>query len=82
MRKIESLVVRPSVDLGRLARQHEPDLPRAFHFMTRGLGTRETESPDFLSLLMFQPDYIAHLIEIGEADARRHYDALARLVMG
>jgi NTE family protein len=82
MRKIESFVVRPSVDLGRLARQHEPHLPRAFRFMTRGLGTRETESPDFLSLLMFQPDYIAHLIEIGEADARKNHDALARLLVG
>jgi NTE family protein len=81
MRKIESLVVRPSVDLGRLARQHEPDLPRAFRFLIRGLGTRETSSPDFLSLLMFQPDYIAHMIEIGEADARRHYDEIARLLM-
>lgn len=82
MREIESVIVRPSVDLGKLARQHEPDLPRAFRFMTRGLGTRETPSPDFLSLLMFQPDYIAHMIEIGEADARKHYDELARSILG
>lgn len=82
MRKIESFIVRPSVDLGKLARHHEPDLPWAFRFMTRGLGTRDTASPDFLSLLMFQPDYIEHLIEIGEADAREHYDELARLILG
>lgn len=82
MREIESFVVRPSVDLSQLARQHEPRLPYAFRFMTRGLGTRQTDSPDFLSLLMFQPDYIAHLIEIGEADARKHMDELAPLLMG
>lgn len=82
MRKIESLVIRPSVDLAKLARQHEPALPPAFRFMTRGLGTREMSSSDFLSLLMFQPDYIAQMIEIGVADARRHYDEISRLLMG
>ncbi len=82
MRKIDSLVIRPSVDLGKLARDYEPKLPRAFRFMTRGLGTRETSSPDFLSLLMFQRDYIERLIEIGEADALRSRDELARLLMG
>ena len=37
--------------------------------MTRGLGTRETRSPDGLSMLMFQRDYLTRLMEIGEADA-------------
>ena len=82
MREIGILVVRPSVDLGKLAREYEPDLPRVFRFLTRGLGTRETSSPDFLSLLMFQPDYVERLIEIGEADAREHLDELGRLVLG
>jgi hypothetical protein len=36
----------------------------------RGLGSRETRSNDMLSLLMFQPDYIARAIELGESDAR------------
>lgn len=82
MRKIAIMVLRPSVDLGKLASEYEPDLPRGFRFLTRGLGTRETSSPDFLSLLMFQPDYIARLIEIGEADARERCDELGRLVLG
>ncbi len=82
MREIKILVLRPSVDLGKLAAEHEPDLPRGFRFMTRGLGTRETSSPDFLSLLMFQPDYLTRLIEIGEADARREWEAISRLVGG
>ena len=82
LREIEVLVVRPSVDLGELAREHEADLPRWFRFLTRGLGTRETRSPDFLSLLMFQSDYINRVIEIGEADAQEHCDELSQLVLG
>ena len=69
LRPVQLLVLRPSVDLGKLAAEFEPRLPRALRFLSRGLGTRETSSPDFLSLLMFQPDYIRRLIEIGERDA-------------
>jgi NTE family protein len=70
LQHIDLLVLRPSRDLGRLANEFEADLPRAFRFMVRGLGSRETRSNDMLSLLMFQPDYIERLVELGEADAR------------
>ena len=69
MRPVKLLVVRPSRDLGTLVTEYEPRLPPAFKFMTRGLGTRETRSPDVLSMLMFQRDYLTRLMEIGEADA-------------
>jgi NTE family protein len=70
LRPVRLLVVRPSRDLGRLAGRYEPRLPRVFRFLTRGLGTRETESPDLLSLILFQPDYLGALMECGERDAR------------
>ena len=66
---VELVVIRPSEDLGRLSLQFEPQLPRTFRHLTRGLGSRETTSPDLLSLLMFQPDYIQRLLELGAADA-------------
>ncbi len=77
--QIRLLTLRPSQDLGRLSAQYEVQLPRAFRFLTRGLGTRETESPDFLSLLMFQPDYLRRLIEIGQADAESRLEEIAGL---
>lgn len=80
MRPVRLLTMRPSIDLGRLANRYEPQLPRAFRFMTRGLGTRHTKAPDFLSLIMFQPDYTAELIRVGEADAERREDELATLL--
>ena len=69
LRHVDLLVLRPSRDLGRLANEFEAGLPRTFRFLVRGLGSRETRSNDMLSLLMFQPDYIAKLIELGESDA-------------
>jgi NTE family protein len=69
LRRIELLVLRPSQDLGRLANAYEPELPRAFRFLTRGMGTQETRSNDMLSLMMFQTDYVKRLIDLGEDDA-------------
>jgi len=80
LRPIKLLVLRPSVDLGRLANEFEPQLPKTFRFLTRGLGTRQTKSPDFLSMVLFQPDYIGRLIEIGEADAEARADEIDEFI--
>jgi len=79
-RPVDVVVVRPSQDLARLAVDCEPHLPRLFRHLTRSLGSRETKSPDILSLLMFQPDYLTRLIELGEADAEDHADEIGALL--
>jgi NTE family protein len=80
LRPVELVVIRPSRDFGRLAGEFEPRLPWFFRHLTRGLGSRETASPDLLSLLMFQTDYIARLMEIGEADAEAEADRVSELL--
>jgi NTE family protein len=69
LKEVKLLTLRPSADLGKMASAFEAELPRAFRFLTRGLGTKETRSPDFLSLILFQPDFLRALIELGEKDA-------------
>jgi NTE family protein len=71
LKPVRLLVIRPSRDLGRLVAGYERQLPRAFRFMVRGLGVRQTRSPDMLAMLAFVPGYIQTLIEIGEEDAER-----------
>ncbi|MEX2470689.1 MAG: patatin-like phospholipase family protein [Gemmatimonadota bacterium] len=73
---VSLLTIRPSRDLGKLAGDYEATLPRAFRFLTRGLGTRQTRSPDFLSLILFQPDFLRALMEIGEEDAENRADEI------
>jgi NTE family protein len=80
MQPVEMLVLRPSEDLGRLAAEYEPRLPPAFRYLTRSLGTRETNTSDLLSMLMFQPDYLDRLLAIGERDAEAKSDEIRRLV--
>jgi NTE family protein len=81
-RTIDFAVIRPSQDIGRLAAEFEPRLPRSFRFVTRTLGTRETSDADFMSLFMFVPEYLQRLIELGEADAEARIEEIARVVSG
>ena len=80
MRPIELLVIRPSVDISRLAAEYEAQLPRAFRHLVRGLGSREVKSPDLLSLLAFEPAYLTRLMELGESDAAANADRIRVLL--
>ena len=78
--RVRMVVLRPSRDLAKLAGDFEPRLPRAFRYLTRGLGTRETGSPDLLAMMMFQPDYLRRLIALGEEDAEARLDEIMELL--
>ncbi len=79
-RPVKLLVLRPSQDLAKLATEFEPNLPPTFRFLMRGLGVRETRSPDWLSMLLFEPEYISRLTEVGEADATACADDVAEFL--
>lgn len=81
LRDIEILSLRPSRDLGALAADYEPRLPGLFRFLTRRLGTKQVKSPDVLSLVMFQPDYLSRLIELGENDVEEREGEIAELLV-
>ena len=68
LKPIDLLVLRPSVDLGKLSGEYEHFLPRKLKLLVRAMGVKETESPDFISLLMFEPTFTKKLIDLGEAD--------------
>jgi len=73
---VDLFVLRPSTDLAKIASEHEKYLPRNMKLLTRALGTRETESSDFISMLMFEPHYTTLLIKIGENDVASRLDDL------
>jgi NTE family protein len=76
---VDILVLRPSEDLGQLSAEYESRLPQSFRYLTRSLGTRQTTTPDFLSMLMFEHDYLARLLAIGERDAEARAEDIRRL---
>lgn len=76
LKPIDLLVLRPSIDLGKLAAEFEHRLPRNVRMLTRALGAKETESPDVISMLMFDPEYTTRIIKIGEQDIDARVDEL------
>lgn len=82
IRPVNLLLLRPSQDLGKLANEYEPALPYSLRFMTRGLGTRETHMNDTLSLLMFQPDYLQRLMELGYRDTEQRSEEIREFLEG
>ena len=72
--------MRPTADLGQVAAHYEHKLPRALRYLTRGLGTRDENSTDLLSTLLFDSAYTAQLVECGRRDAEEQIDALVRFV--
>jgi NTE family protein len=80
MRPVDLLVLQPSEDFGVVAARYQTDLPKGLSFLTRGLGSHETTSADLLSLLLFHPDYLRHLIAIGERDAAASHERIAALL--
>ena len=80
LQPIELLVLRPSQSLGLLAAEYEPRLPSLFRSLLRRLGTRQARNQELLSLLMFQGDYAARVIELGEADAAARRAEIERML--
>jgi NTE family protein len=77
LRPIQLLMMRPSVDLGKLAGEYEPHLTGVLRLLSRALGSHDTTSPDWLSMLLFLPDYTRRLIDVGHLDAARQHHRIA-----
>lgn len=75
-RIIDLFILRPSQDLGKLAGKYEDKMPAMFKFLMRGQGVHEQNSPDWLSMILFQQEYLTRLIELGEKDAEARLDEL------
>jgi NTE family protein len=80
MRKIDVLVIRPSEDLGELAKHYQKLVPPVVRFLLRGLGSEQGESSDILSYLLFVPEFLEKLVKLGYEDARAEHNRLEQFV--
>ena len=71
---IKLLVLRPSMDLGALARPHFSRLPPMMRRIVNSMGGKRQGSADFLSYLLFDPAYVGPLMELGYDDAMDQWE--------
>jgi len=82
MREVETLVVRPSRDLGKLAGRHKVRTRGAFRILLKIMGSDQTKSADWLSMIHFEPAYTREVVEIGYEDTYRRRGELDEFLQG
>jgi len=75
-RHVDMCIIRPSQDLSAFCANCQPNISGSFGSLVKRLGTGKTKTPEWLSMVMFEPEYVEQLIEIGEKDAAAHADEL------
>lgn len=82
VRRIPALVLRPSQDLGRLARDEYRRFPAMLRYLLRGLGASAQAGEDLLSYLAFEPVYVRRVIELGYSDTMARRDEIREFLAG
>lgn len=76
LRKMPTLVLRPSVDLSAVASNHLDCMPPVFRHFLKVFGVSEQEGTDLLSYLAFDHRYARRLMQIGRQDAEMHLEKI------
>jgi NTE family protein len=82
LKQIPILTLRPSQDLGQLARGTLKEFPPLLRFLLRGVGAKEDKGWDLLSYLAFEKVYTRQLIDLGYDDTIRKKDQIAEFIFG
>lgn len=76
---INSLVIRPSVDLRDLTRKHAGDIPRPVRLLLKTMGGWGRDWR-MASYLLFEPGYATELIELGYQDGMARADEVTEFL--
>lgn len=68
LRRVEVRVLRPSVDLEKIAAGHAHELPRTIRMLLRTVGGLKQNASNLLSYLLFERGYCRALIRLGYDD--------------
>ena len=78
MRQIDTLLIRPSVDMREIARRHLHRIPASVRALLRGIGVRSDSR--LAGYLLFDAEFCQELIELGQADAMAVRDDILDLL--
>jgi NTE family protein len=82
LKEIPVMALRPSQDLGQLARGTLKEFPSLIRFLLRGVGAKEDKGWDLVSYLAFEKAYTTQLVELGFQDTLVKRDAILEFLYG
>ncbi|ARD23142.1 MULTISPECIES: patatin-like phospholipase family protein [Shewanella] len=74
LRKINTLVIKPSEDLSEIAARYYKDLPLAIRILLKFIGIDSQSDSSVVSYLLFEKAYTSALIDLGYQDAMTQID--------
>jgi NTE family protein len=80
MRPLATLLITPSVNLSRVAQDHQRDMPYLIQYFINSLGRDPASRADLMSYLLFAAPYTRALIDIGYSDACRRIDEIEHML--
>jgi NTE family protein len=82
LRPIPALVLRPSVDLGKLAADEYHRFPSMLRYLLKGVGATGHAGEDLLSYLAFEPIYLQRVMDLGYQDTVGRRAEIAHFLQG
>jgi NTE family protein len=76
LRHIETLVIKPSQDLSRIADRFYDDMPFAIKTLLKFFGINRQSDSSIVSYLLFEKNYTTTLIDLGYQDAMDRIDEI------
>jgi len=67
LKTVDTLIIRPSEDLSKIAAEEAHHLPKTIRYLVKGIGSRK-ESADLISNILFEPSYTNRLMLLGYQD--------------
>ncbi len=77
LRRVDTLLLRPSVDLREVAERHMHRLPASVRALLKGIGAGHGR---LVGYLLFEAEFCRELIDLGFADAMDRRDEMAELM--
>ena len=78
LRPVDLLVLRPRRDLATLSRGLSTSLPKQVRRIVDGMGGRREGAAEFLSYLLFEPEFTSRLVELGYEDLGAQWPQIER----
>ncbi|AWB64955.1 patatin [Saccharobesus litoralis] len=76
LKKIETMLIRPSKSFNRIAHKHYHEMPYAIKTMLRSIGINARSESSIVSYLLFEKAYTRELIELGFHDGLAQLDSI------